>query len=228
MARFLAALGAAFLLSACASSGGGVFNTVAKETGETLCGTGYADADARNTRVLYLGAAAVVVAELGADRVTRYEPDDAAYVHGLIVTLQSELTRLRSRVSVNYFHADLYDVERLLVLSVERAARRQIDLADFTGAGIGTVAGVAVGGPVGAAGAAAAVTASNKFLSVVDSPTARLAAGQAFKLSALRADMQGFMAKVRADELTVDEGWAIVTDRLGYNQQRVTALVTGQ
>lgn len=227
MKKFAIAAALCAALSSCA--GGGLFTKASESAGKQLCGDGYADADARNSRALCLGAAAVVVAELGADRVTRYEPDDAPYVAGLIENMAGQLNRIRSRVSTHYFNAEAYDVDRLILLSAERAARRTVDLSDFIGPAIGTATGVAVGGPIGAAGAAAtAVTASDKFLGFIDSPKTRIAAAYALKYSALKTDTREFMAKVRSGEMTVDEGWVVIVDRLGYNKQRVAALVNGQ
>lgn len=113
-----AALGAAFFMAGCAGAGRSLDADVADRL--------LVEAKTPEERRLRLCLVGAAVAELGADRVLRFDPADGPAVDAAIAGFERRIRAIREARSSLWLNAEMYEVKRLFALAAEARLRGRI------------------------------------------------------------------------------------------------------
>jgi hypothetical protein len=225
--RAVAAVVVAAALASCAGGPAGLFTKTQERIGDQVCGADHAAIGIAG-RVACAAAAAVIVAELSADRVALYQPDRAGEAVEVVRQMRRAFDRLHDGANADWFYAELFDIERVAFRAGERVLRNEIRQIEIGSTAAGVAAGVIAGGPAApAAVAAVAASALPRAVELWDGP-GRLAVGYAGKAAGMVADVQSMIARLNAGDLTIDEVFFRLNARLQESESRVESLLASR
>lgn len=113
-----AALGAAFFVAGCAGTG--------RSLDARLADRLLVEAQTPEERRLRLCMVGAAVAELGADRVLRFDPADGPAVDAAIAGFERRIRAIRDAGSGLWLNTEMYEVKRLFVLAAEARLRGRV------------------------------------------------------------------------------------------------------
>lgn len=113
-----AALGAAFFVAGCAGVG--------RSPDAALADRLLVEAETPEERRLRLCMVGAAVAELGADRVLRFDPADGPAVDAAIAGFERRIGAIRDTRSGLWLNAEMYEVKRLFALAADERLRGRI------------------------------------------------------------------------------------------------------
>jgi len=191
MKRLIIAALAALMLSGCGLAGGYLAKNPPSAKFADSLGIEATTPEERQLRMCLVGAYA---AEVGADRVLRFDIDDAFEVSGVIAKLEAKIEDIRTdETKALWVNTELFEVKRVIVIAAgERVKDRVISM----------------------------LTAGGVF-SFED---ARRAFDFIGKSEAMIRDVATTFEALHAGTITLDEAWKACENRLAYNRDRVEAL----